>query len=65
VRELVMDKVRRHFQPEFLNRIDEFIIFDPLSSSQIRTIVGLRCKGVVARVAEKKMSLALKDSAIQ
>jgi ATP-dependent Clp protease ATP-binding subunit ClpB len=65
VRELVMDKVRRHFQPEFLNRIDEFIIFDPLSSAQIATIVGLRCKGVTARVAEKKMSLALKDSAIQ
>ncbi|KAF6253273.1 P-loop containing nucleoside triphosphate hydrolase protein [Scenedesmus sp. NREL 46B-D3] len=65
VRELVMDKVRRHFQPEFLNRIDEFIIFDPLSSAQISTIVGLRCKGVVARVAEKKMTLALKDSAIQ
>ncbi|WIA41731.1 hypothetical protein OEZ86_009074 [Tetradesmus obliquus] len=65
VRELVMERVRRHFQPEFLNRIDEFIIFDPLSSSQIGTIVGLRCKGVASRVAEKKMALALKDSAIQ
>lgn len=60
-----MDKVRRHFQPEFLNRIDEFIIFEPLKNDQIRCIVELRCKGVVKRVAEKKMSLRLTESAIQ
>jgi ATP-dependent Clp protease ATP-binding subunit ClpB len=60
-----MEKVRKHFQPEFLNRIDEFIIFEPLNTEQIRCIVNLRTAGVEARVAEKKMTLLLQDSAIQ
>ncbi|KAF8056728.1 clpB2 [Scenedesmus sp. PABB004] len=63
VRELVMAKVRAHFQPEFLNRLDEFILFAPLSSTQIEAIVGLRARGVAARVAEKRMTLRLADSA--
>lgn len=65
MRELVMERVRKHFRPEFLNRIDEFICFEPLSNEQISTIVGLRAKGVAKRVAEKKMRLELTDSAIE
>jgi hypothetical protein len=65
MRELVMEKVRKHFQPEFINRIDEFIIFEPLTAAQIETIVRLQVRGVGARVAEKKMKLALHDSAVR
>lgn len=44
MRELVMEKVRKHFQPEFVNRIDEFIIFEPLIAEQIKTIVKLQVR---------------------
>jgi hypothetical protein len=44
MRELVMEKVRKHFQPEFINRIDEFIIFEPLAAEQIETIVRLQVR---------------------
>jgi ATP-dependent Clp protease ATP-binding subunit ClpB len=49
--------VRKHFTPEFINRIDEFIIFEPLAKTHIRKIVRLRLKGVEARIADKKMKL--------
>lgn len=66
LREVVMQKVRKHFQPEFLNRVDEFIIFDPLRPDQIKQIVGLRTRGVVARLAaEKKTKLELAPSAVE
>jgi ATP-dependent Clp protease ATP-binding subunit ClpB len=60
-----MDKVRKHFQPEFLNRIDEFILFEPLVAEQIETIVRMRTRGVGTRLAEKKMRLELRDAAIK
>jgi ATP-dependent Clp protease ATP-binding subunit ClpC len=40
-RELVMDEVKRHFRPEFLNRLDEIILFHPLTPDQLRQILGL------------------------
>lgn len=42
MRELVMAAVRSHFRPEFINRIDDFIIFDPLKLEQIKAIVRLQ-----------------------
>jgi ATP-dependent Clp protease ATP-binding subunit ClpB len=41
-RDAVMSAVRGHFRPEFINRIDEFILFDPLEQDQIREIVRLQ-----------------------
>ncbi|GLC51737.1 hypothetical protein PLESTB_000542600 [Pleodorina starrii] len=64
IKELVMDQVRRHFPPEFLNRVDEFIIFEPLTAPQIRDVVGLRLGGLKSRLAEKKIRLVLADSAM-
>ncbi|KAG2432113.1 hypothetical protein HXX76_009040 [Chlamydomonas incerta] len=64
IRDLVMDQVRRHFPPEFLNRVDEFIIFEPLTAVQIRSVVALRLRGLVSRLAEKKVRLVLADSAM-
>ncbi|WP_163607167.1 AAA family ATPase, partial [Klebsiella pneumoniae] len=42
VREDIMQVLRRHFRPEFINRIDEIIIFDALNKEQIKTIVRLQ-----------------------
>ncbi|KAG2487646.1 hypothetical protein HYH03_013784 [Edaphochlamys debaryana] len=64
IRELVMDQVRKHFPPEFLNRVDEFIIFEPLTQHQIRSVVLLRLVGLVQRLKDKKIRLVLADSAV-
>ena len=65
VKEMVMQYVRGHFRPEFINRIDEFIIFDPLLLDQIKTIVKLQAKRVASRLAEKKIKLNLTESAVE
>lgn len=49
-RDMVMATVRSHFRPEFVNRIDEFIIFDPLEQDQIRAIVRMQVRGEGGRV---------------
>lgn len=57
-------QVRRHFSPELLNRLDEIVMFDPLSHEQLRRISRLQMKGVTTRLAEKGISLAVSDSAL-
>lgn len=52
-------------RPEFVNRVDEFIVFEPLIRSQIRDIVGLRAAALVARVASQHITLKLGDSALE
>ena len=63
-RERVMAAVRAHFRPEFVNRIDEYIIFNPLGVSQIERIVRLQVARVAARLAGRKIGLKLTDGAI-
>ena len=48
-REMVMAAVRSHFRPEFVNRIDEFVVFDPLRMDQIKGIVKLQVGGAALR----------------
>jgi len=62
-RPLVMDQVRRHFRPEFLNRIDETVVFDPLDKEQLAEIAELQLERLRARLAERKLSLELTDAA--
>jgi len=64
MKEVVMEQVRKHFRPEFVNRVDEFIIFEPLRANQMAHIVNLRLRGVVSRLAEKRIRLAMTPSAI-
>ena len=64
VKERVTDQVRVHFRPEFINRIDEFIIFQGLQKSQIRSIVDLQVGKVQERLDAKKMTLIVDPSAI-
>ncbi|GIL72080.1 hypothetical protein Vretimale_486 [Volvox reticuliferus] len=65
IKDLVMGQVRTHFRPEFVNRIDEFIIFDPLSQDQIASIVRLQARRVAERLADKKIGLELTDAAVR
>ena len=51
-------------RPEFINRIDDFIIFEGLGLEQIRAIVRLQAQRVAERLRDKKMALELRDSAI-
>ena len=62
---LVMDAVRAHFKPEFLNRVDDIIIFNPLGRDQLSRIVELRLEDLRRLLAERKISLELTDAARQ
>lgn len=64
IKELVMEQVRKHFRPEFVNRVDEFIIFEPLKAHQMEHIVSLRLRGVVSRLAEKRIRLVVGPKAM-
>ncbi len=57
-------QLREHFRPEFLNRVDEVIVFRPLDESQLRQIVGLLVAGVERRLAEREISLEVTDAAL-
>ncbi|CAN6354639.1 unnamed protein product [Urochloa humidicola] len=63
-RDLVMQEVRRHFRPELLNRLDEIVIFDPLSHEQLRKVARLQMKDVAVRLAERGIALAVTDAAL-
>ncbi len=63
MRERVMEAVRGHFRPEFLNRIDELVIFRQLSEADILVIVDLQLELVAGRLAERRISLTVTDAA--
>ncbi|MBR4523373.1 MAG: AAA family ATPase, partial [Kiritimatiellae bacterium] len=56
------DVLKDIFRPEFLNRLDEILEFDPLSEEQIRKIVGLQLKDFAARLAEQELKLEVSDA---
>ena len=58
-----MDAVRAHFRPEFLNRLDETIIFDRLAREDMDGIVTIQMARLLKRLAARKIDLALDDSA--
>jgi ATP-dependent Clp protease ATP-binding subunit ClpB len=60
---LVMDALRQHFRPEFLNRIDEVIIFDRLSEEHLKKIVEIQLSRLTKRLEEQKIKLDLSDRA--
>ena len=62
-RELVMGEMRRYFRPEFLNRIDDIVLFSPLTQAQIEQIVELMFNELRARLAERRISLEISDEA--
>jgi ATP-dependent Clp protease ATP-binding subunit ClpB len=59
----VMDAVRKHFRPEFLNRIDETILFHPLGRAHISAVVDIQLRSLTKRLAERKITVNLSDAA--
>ncbi|TMP96395.1 MAG: ATP-dependent chaperone ClpB [Verrucomicrobia bacterium] len=60
---LVMDALRAHFRPEFLNRVDEIIIFDRLTEDDLKKIVEIQLRRLTKRLEQQKITLELSDSA--
>ncbi|WP_312162267.1 ATP-dependent chaperone ClpB [Phenylobacterium sp.] len=63
-RPMVMDVVRRHFRPEFLNRIDEIILFKRLGRAEMDNIVGIQLQRVEKLLADRRMSIVLDPAAM-
>ncbi len=61
--QMVMSDLRAHFRPEFLNRLDEIILFKPLAKEQVGDIIDLLLKDVNKRLEEKEISIQLTDAA--
>ncbi|KAK9811777.1 hypothetical protein WJX72_009807 [[Myrmecia] bisecta] len=64
IKDLVMLQVRQHFRPEFVNRVDEFIVFKGLTKEEIKKIVCIQAKRVQKRLNAKKITIKLDDSAV-
>jgi ATP-dependent Clp protease ATP-binding subunit ClpB len=62
-RKLVMNALQTHFKPEFLNRVDDIILFNPLGKEQLTKIVDLRLEDLRRLLADRKISLELTDAA--
>ncbi|HJR60559.1 MAG TPA: ATP-dependent chaperone ClpB, partial [Vicinamibacterales bacterium] len=63
VRRQVMDALREHFRPEFLNRLDEIIIFHALSREEMRSIIDIQLRGLARRLEDRKIRIELTDRA--
>ena len=61
----VMDAVKRHFRPEFLNRIDEMIVFQPLTEEDLQQIVSILMSDVTKRLKERELQLEITAEAMQ
>ncbi|MBA3272402.1 MAG: ATP-dependent chaperone ClpB [Chthoniobacterales bacterium] len=59
----VMEALRQHFRPEFLNRVDEIIIFDRLSEEELKKIVEIQLRRLTMRLEKRKITLELTDAA--
>jgi ATP-dependent Clp protease ATP-binding subunit ClpB len=63
VRRQVMDALREHFRPEFLNRIDETILFHPLSREHLASIIEIQARHLLKRLEDRKVHVELSDAA--
>jgi ATP-dependent Clp protease ATP-binding subunit ClpB len=64
MRKLVLKALQKQFRPEFLNRVDDLILFHCLSKTELRQIVALQVRRVERRLADQKLNLAISDAAI-
>ncbi len=63
VREAVMGELRKHFRPEFLNRLDDIVVFHQLGREQLRAIVDIQLQRFKKRLAERELALEVSDPA--
>jgi ATP-dependent Clp protease ATP-binding subunit ClpB len=64
-REMVMGELRRHFRPEFLNRVDDIVLFKPLTLAEIEKVVDLMLGDVRRRLADRNMTLEVSQAAME
>jgi ATP-dependent Clp protease ATP-binding subunit ClpB len=64
-REMVMGELRRRFRPEFLNRVDDIVLFKPLNLNEIEKIVDLMLNDVRMRLADRNMTIEVSQEALQ
>ena len=64
MRSTVLEELRRHFRPEFLNRVDEAIVFHSLDFAHLKQIVQIQIRGLVDRLGDRKISLELTEEAV-
>ena len=62
IRSAVLDVVSGHFRPEFVNRVDELVVFEPLGREQVREIAHIQLGIFNKRLAERELSLVLSDA---
>jgi ATP-dependent Clp protease ATP-binding subunit ClpB len=65
MRATVLDELRRHFRPEFLNRVDETVVFTALGEEQLEQIVRLQLHRLRARLADRRIELDISDGAVR
>jgi ATP-dependent Clp protease ATP-binding subunit ClpB len=63
MRATVLDELRQHFRPEFLNRVDEVVVFHALSEEQLKQIVEIQIDRVRTRLADRRITLEISDEA--
>ena len=63
-KEMVMDVVKRHFRPEFLNRLDDIVVFDPLSQGMLRDVARMQGADLAVRLRGRGVGLAFTDAAL-
>ena len=63
MKEMVLESLRSQFRPEFLNRVDDIIIFHSLSLEHLRSIIEIQLAGLRKRMSERKLSITLTDNA--
>ena len=64
IKQAVMEQVAQHFRPEFINRIDESVVFHPLTQEQIRAIAQIQLQSLTARLKEKDIGISISDAAM-
>jgi ATP-dependent Clp protease ATP-binding subunit ClpB len=60
----VLEVVQGHFRPEFINRLDEIVVFHPLGREHIRSIAGIQSQHLAKRLSERGIKLDLSDAAL-
>ena len=65
IRDAVMASVTGHFRPEFVNRIDEIVVFHPLDADQIHAITRIQIHGLAARLADRHLDLDVSEAAMK
>jgi len=64
VKEQVREELHRYFRPEFINRVDDIVVFSPLSEHQIAGIISIAMGGIAKRLADRNIAITLTDAAV-